>query len=60
MYFPNNTPIRQAANAALHELGLADGYAKIREHRGIGRPAWDILHKPLNSKRGKVVFTVIA
>lgn len=59
MYFPDTSLTRQRANAILQELGLADGYAKIRENRKSKSPAYDVVYKRLGARRGTVVFTII-
>lgn len=58
-FFPANTEVRRIANAALSNMQLNNGHARIKECRGAPCAAYDVFHRQSGAKRGRKVFTVV-
>lgn len=57
------TPIRAWAIHVTEQLAAARDEQllyKVREHKGVNRPAYDVLVKGAADKRGTVVYTILA
>ena len=57
------TPIRAEAIHVTEQVAATRNeqlWFKVREHKGAGRPAYDVLVKGANGKRGTCVYTILA